>query len=207
MEKDSKEFFKIILNELSNTSYIKCEDIPNIDLYMDQVTTFMDEHLESCKRHEDDKILTKTMINNYAKNNVLPAPEKKKYSREHMLTLLLIYYFKSFLSINDIQTLMTPILDNYFGEKEAADMTDIYKELLNLCHDKFPSLTKDIQAKFEAAQHTFEEEPADQQDLLHLFSFICLLSFDVYEKKRLIEFLIDSYFSKNKNEKNKGDKK
>lgn len=45
---------------------------------MDQVTTFMDEQLEACKRYEDDKILTKTMINNYAKNNLLPAPEKKK---------------------------------------------------------------------------------------------------------------------------------
>ena len=42
----------------------------DIDLYMDQVTTFMDEHLSDCKRREDDKILTKTMINNYTKNNL-----------------------------------------------------------------------------------------------------------------------------------------
>ena len=62
----------------------------------------MDEQLEACKRYEDDKILTKTMINNYAKNNLLPAPEKKKYSKEHVLTLLFIYYFKNLLSINDI---------------------------------------------------------------------------------------------------------
>ena len=47
------------------------DDIPNIDLYMDQVTTFMEKELASSKRHEDDKILTKTMINNYAKNNLL----------------------------------------------------------------------------------------------------------------------------------------
>ena len=50
---------------------------PNIDLYMDQVTTFMEDNLASTKRHEDDKILTKTMINNYAKNKLLPPPEKK----------------------------------------------------------------------------------------------------------------------------------
>ena len=59
---------------------VKPEDIPNIDLYMDQVTTFMDSQLATSKRHEDDKILTKTMINNYAKNDLLPPPEKKKYS-------------------------------------------------------------------------------------------------------------------------------
>ena len=45
---------------------------------MDQVTTFMDEQLEACKRYEDDKILTKTMINNYAKNNLLPCPGEEK---------------------------------------------------------------------------------------------------------------------------------
>ena len=43
--------------------YIKPEEIPNIDLYMDQVTTFMEKNLSSTKRYEEDKILTKTMIN------------------------------------------------------------------------------------------------------------------------------------------------
>ena len=77
---------------------------------MDQVTTFMEENLASTKRHEDDKILTKTMINNYAKNKLLPPPEKKRYSREHLLMLIFIYYFKNILSISDIQTLLGPML-------------------------------------------------------------------------------------------------
>lgn len=61
---------------------------------MDQVTTFMDEQLAASKRYESDKILTKTMINNYAKNNLLPSPDKKKYSKEHVLTLLYILFQK-----------------------------------------------------------------------------------------------------------------
>ncbi len=97
---------------------------------MDQVTTFMDEQLEACKRYEDDKILTKTMINNYAKNNLLPAPEKKKYSKEHVLTLLFIYYFKNILSISDIQALLNPLTDHYFGNKDGFNMEDIYNEVL-----------------------------------------------------------------------------
>ena len=64
------------------------DDIPNIDLYMDQVTTFMEKELASSKRHEDDKILTKTMINNYAKNNLLPPPVKKKYYQVQLMKLL-----------------------------------------------------------------------------------------------------------------------
>ena len=70
-----------ILNKLQGIEYIKPEDIPNIDLYMDQVTTFMDEHLSTMRRYDSDKILTKTMINNYAKNNLLPPPVKKKNSK------------------------------------------------------------------------------------------------------------------------------
>ena len=75
---DTNDLLNSILSSISRIDYIKPEDIPNIDLYMDQVTTFMEESLRSTKRYTDDKILTKTMINNYAKNNLLPPPVKKK---------------------------------------------------------------------------------------------------------------------------------
>ena len=78
MKKNNEESIMDIISKLRDIDYINPEDIPNIDLYMDQVTTFMDARLASCKRSDDDKILTKTMINNYTKNNLLPPPEKKK---------------------------------------------------------------------------------------------------------------------------------
>ena len=84
MENDVKQFLSDLLKQLKSIDYIKPEDIPNIDLYMDQVTTFMDEQLAASKRYETDKILTKTMINNYTKNDLLPAPIRKKYSKEHI---------------------------------------------------------------------------------------------------------------------------
>ena len=105
---DEKDMINSILASVSRIDYIKPDDIPNIELYMDQVTTFMEEQLASTKRYDEDKILTKTMINNYAKNKLLPPPEKKRYSREHILMLIFIYYFKNILSISDIQTLLTP---------------------------------------------------------------------------------------------------
>ena len=94
MKADIREFLEQELVILNSTGFIKPEDLPNIDLYMDQITTFMDEQLSACKRYEDDKILTKTMINNYAKNDLLPPSVKKKYCKEHVLLLLFIYYFK-----------------------------------------------------------------------------------------------------------------
>ena len=88
-KKYTNEILKL-LRSMQNIDYITPDEIPQIDLYMDQVTTFMDEHLRSSKRFEEDKILTKTMINNYTKNNLLPPPVKKKYSKEHILMLIFI---------------------------------------------------------------------------------------------------------------------
>lgn len=74
---DKDNLLNSILESFSRIDAIKTEEIPNIELYMDQVTTFMDAQLCSTKRYEEDKILTKTMINNYAKNDLLPPPVKK----------------------------------------------------------------------------------------------------------------------------------
>lgn len=87
---------------------------------MDQVTTLMDSRLrESTRNPRTDKILTKTMINNYAKNDLLPPPVKKKYSREHILLLIFIYYYKGILSISDIQTILKPVTDSFFGKEDG----------------------------------------------------------------------------------------
>ena len=95
---DTKDMLNSILSSISRIDYVRPDDIPNIDLYMDQVTTFMEKELASSKRHEDDKILTKTMINNYAKNNLLPPPVKKKYSKEHLLVMIFIYFIKKYVN-------------------------------------------------------------------------------------------------------------
>ena len=188
---DTNDILNSILESLSRIDYIHPEDIPNIDLYMDQVTTFMDTQLSSTKRYADDKILTKTMINNYAKNNLLPAPEKKKYSKEHVLTLLFIYYFKNLLSISDIQALLNPITDSYFGNKDDFNMEDVYNEVFHLEKEESGKLLKDLGKKYFIAQHTFEQFPEEDRSFLQKFSFICLLSYDVYIKKMVIESMID----------------
>ena len=191
MTLDSQNIIESILENISNLDYIKTSDIPNIPLYMDQVTTFMDAHLEHSKRYDDDKILTKTMINNYAKNRLLPPPEKKKYSSEHILMLIFIYYFKNILSINDIQTLFQPLTEKYFDAGEGLNLSDIYSKIFDLEAEQIEILKSDILQRYEKSKGTFEDSPEEDQGFLQLFTFICLLSFDVYLKKQLIEGLID----------------
>ena len=189
---NTKQFLSDILDEFNKIDYVKPEDIPNIDLYMDQVTTFMDSQLATSKRHEDDKILTKTMINNYAKNDLLPPPEKKKYSKEHVLTLIFIYYFKSILSIKDIETVLKPLTEKYFSGNDTMELSSIYEELCHMEKERLDSLKDSVSSAYDKAGEAFDQLPdGEDRDTLQKFAFICNLSFDVYLKKMMIERIID----------------
>lgn len=197
MNKDNQEFVNSLLQRLAKLNYIKPGDVPNIDLYMDQVTTFMDEHLSDVKRYEDDKILTKTMINNYTKNDLLPPPVKKKYSKEHIYVLTFIYYLKNILSISDIQKLLNPLTDKFFNKEELPDLEYIYSEIYNMEKAQIASLSKDVVERTQVAKEAFlDVENEEDKDFLQLFSLVGLLSFDVYMKKNIIESLIDDYTNK-----------
>ena len=189
---DIHDMMNSIIRSVSRIDYIKPEDIPGIDLYMDQVTTFMESHLASSKRYPDDKILTKTMINNYTKNNLLPPSVKKKYSREHMLLLILIYYFKNILSIRDIETVLKPLREKYFSGENAILLTDLYKEICEMEKTRIEPMKASVREAYEKSQSAFAGiGDKDARDELKLFAFICSLSFDVYLKKMMIEKIID----------------
>lgn len=192
MDAAAKKFLGEILNGLKGIDYVKPEEIPNIDLYMDQVTTFIESQLAPSNHRKDGKLLTKTMINNYAKNDLLPPPEKKKYNKDHMLTLIFIYYFKSVMSISDIQSIMNPITDKYFGKKdEHLNLTDIYNEVFSLEHQETKNIMKDLVKKFTKSMQTFENVSEEESALLQRFTLICMLSYDIYIKKSIIEGIID----------------
>lgn len=190
--KDPQDFVNSVVRRLAHMTYIRPEEIPNIELYMDQVTTFMDEHLSDAKRYTDDKILTKTMINNYAKNDLLPPPVKKKYSKEHMIMLIFIYYFKNVLSISDIQSLLTPLTENFFQKEDSISLDKIYKEVYNYERRQMGTIAKDICKEQRDALTLFTDvKDENQRKYLQLFSLICMLSFDIYAKKYVIENVID----------------
>ncbi len=189
---NTEDLLNSILASLDRIDYIKPEEIPDIELYMDQVTTFMDNKLRSSVRHPgDDKILTKTMINNYAKNDLLPPPVKKKYSREHVLVLIFIYYYKGILSITDIQSLLKPITDKYFHNGKDFNLERIYNEVFSLEKETVERMKEDIKVKYARSMETFEDAPEESVEFLRKFAFICELSYDVYVKKQIIEKMID----------------
>lgn len=204
MMKTNEERLKDLLDYLDSMTRINPCDIPEIDLYMDQVTTFMDTHLENSRWLGEEKILTKTMINNYAKNNLLPPPEKKKYSKNHILLLIFIYYFKNVISFKDIEQLFSPISERHFPDGSKPELSELYTEIFSLEREQRKRLKEDVKAKFQAASVTFQdvEDEADSE-YLRLFSFVCELAFDVYIKKQMIELLTDQLRSESPPKKKK----
>lgn len=204
----TEDLINSIMGSLDRIAYIKSKDIPNIDLYMDQVTTFMESRLKSTTRNPDeDKILTKTMINNYAKNDLLPPPIKKKYTRDHVMLLIFIYYYKGILSINDIQTLLQPITENFFESDKEFNLERIYETVFGLEQEQTEKLKKDVEEKFRISEKTFLDAPEENREFLQIFSFVCMLSFDAYVKRLLVEKIIDGMQEKKEQKGQKGQHK
>ena len=206
---DNDDLMNSIIASLGRIDTIPLDEIPNIDLYMDQLTTFMDERLKKTTRHpETDKILTKTMINNYAKNDLLPPPVRKKYSKDHLILLIFIYYLKSILSINDIQTLIGPLKNRFHVSDDELNLSKIYETAFDLQKEELEPVIEDLKKKYERAGETFTnlDITEDEKKRMQLFSFITLLSYDVYVKKLLIEKILDNVTKEEDEAKAKKDK-
>lgn len=180
-----------VFKRYSDGSYIKASMLPDLDLYVDQITTFLTRHLAKTIRFEDDKIMTKTMINNYTKNHLLPPPDKKKYSRDHILLMIFIYYFKNFLPISDIKTILGPLTDKYFHKDADLNLEAIYTTLFSKEDTFVQEVLENVMQQFHMSADLFPDAPKADQASLREFTFICMLSLDIYLKKQLIEAILD----------------
>ncbi|AWI07069.1 hypothetical protein B9W14_22205 [Clostridium drakei] len=185
-----EESLKKLLEEASSFEQLEFSGIPDIDLYMDQVTTFIDDKFSRLKRNEEDTTITKTMINNYTKAGILMPPKKKKYSRQHMVLIILTYYLKQILSINDIQELFAPIVEDINKpENSKLDLKDIYDNFLAIEKKE----TEDFKLAFEKSldcQHNDE----NKDDTSKLIIIVIKLILKASIEKRMAEKIIDGFF-------------
>ena len=193
----------IVNKILSGFTVTDVEEIPKIDLYMDQVLTFLTERLRRTARKSDaDKLLTKTMVNNYVKNKVMIPPVKKKYGRDHILLLMVIYYMKSFLSIDDIRRIVGPVSEKYArpttksaeqhsGKKHRYSMSDVYTGIFRYVSGGVERFPAEVEKILKESDQAFTEAPEEDREMLRRFNVICQLSADIYLRKLLIEKLLD----------------
>lgn len=191
------EFNKILeqlINKITDIQTIDINDIPNIDLYMDQITTFMDNKLNCYKRYEEDKVLTKTMINNYAKAKIFPPPVKKKYSKNHVMLLIIIYHLKSILSISDINKLLTPITDELKANEYSKTLQLVYNSFVLLQRNNTYNVLSELTGKHELIDMAIEKAEIKNDKQIKFILTVLLLSIQANTEKRLAEKILDDYF-------------
>lgn len=96
--------------EIENFHLPRWNELPNIDLYIDQVVSLLEQYLTGYIKNDiekDEKLITKTMINNYVKHGIIKPPVNKKYNKEHTASLFVIFLLKEVYSINDIKKLIS----------------------------------------------------------------------------------------------------
>ena len=116
-----------IIDKVVNNSVLTKKDIPSLDIYMEQIMTLFDDHLQDNKRFVDDKLLTKTMINNYSKAGVIKPVKGKKYTKEQIIGMLLVYNLKNTITIQEIKQVLAPV---YANDESLENIYDQLKPLV-----------------------------------------------------------------------------
>lgn len=190
----SKDSLFKIIGELAQGGDISISDIPDIELYMDQVTTFMDNKLRYHKRTLKDKILTKTMINNYTKSKILLPSKNKRYNRQHMILLILIYYLKQILSINDISMLFTPLFKNMNSSQDDMEyLGNLYNSFLQVKEESSGDLKDKLTDKLKLIDSRVDSFPEESRETTRVLLTVLMLVVTASIQKSLAEKIIDEY--------------
>lgn len=151
-------------------------DIPNINLYMDQLLEFFENVLSPLKRIDERTVLTKTMINNYVKADIIKSPEKKKYDQESIQDLIVLYHLKKAFSIQDIAHILSYLKTD----------SDYYQKFMT---------------QFASAQDKLSEiiPLSEEQELLknqQAINLLYNLTAEISVKKQLVDYLVDQLSQK-----------
>lgn len=185
-----------LLTNMNLDDRININKIPDIDLYMDQVIQLFENNLEHIKRNPTDKILTKTMINNYSKDKLLFQNKNKKYSKDHILLMILIYDLKQILSIADIKKLFTPMVEILTEEKSNFDLCNIYNEYLLLKKSQIDKEKEFLTSIVNDTSNLCKKETIkNYEDYKKVLLIILTLLNSASLNKRIAEKMIDTYFN------------
>ena len=178
-----------ILNKLALENNISLQEMPDIDLYMDQVIQLFDHTFKTTKRNDDEKVLTKTMINNYAKGKLFIPIKNKKYSKKHLILISLVYQLKGSLSINDIKSTLDVINDKLTNED--FELEKFYKSFLSIQQRNAVDFKHEFQQRVNDAQSEVAKmEDSDRDNLEKILLILSLVNIS-NSYRRAAELLID----------------
>ena len=185
-----KEFISDYLDKEKEKTLFPLENIPNIDLYVDQIISLLDDSFLESFQNDHEKPLTKTMINNYTKGKVLPPPQNKKYGKNHIILILLTIYLKPILSIKEIKTLFDA-LNNDLDNTENIDLQAFYNNTIDIVSLNKPIYLEDFEKFYISIENNNDIAPLNEN--LQLISFILILAIQANINISLSKTLIEKY--------------
>ncbi len=172
-----------LINTAVNQNRLQPEQIPDLDLYIDQILMLFEDKLGDTRRREKDKILTKSMVNNYSKERMIRPMKGKKYTREQVLQILMICNLKNMLSIGDIKQVMTTLMER---EIDADGLEDIFsRDRVN--QQQVLESVSNILSKLK-------ESYSEEMNTIEVVSLIMSLASISGYCKRISEAMIDNFF-------------
>lgn len=190
-----EEFIKKTMEEFEENGAIHASDFPDLELYIDQAALFMNRSLSAYKNEADDQVITKTMIGNYAKHRMLPRPQNKRYTKDHLIMLALIFYLKGNFQMDEIELLVKPLIDNYnsaFDDK--IDLTQLYDGILSTQERDKEMRFQQVADDMEQIKTRLNETIQSDDDVLELFMMITSLCMRADAHRYLAKKLLDEYF-------------
>lgn len=183
MKLDGSDMEKTIRSSLEYNR-LEPSQIPDLDLYMDQIITLFEDKLGDCRRRKNDKILTKSMVNNYSKEKLIRPIKGKKYSREQVLQILLIFNLKNTLSIGDIKLVMGKLMEE---GQTVSDLEQIFQP--------YAGSGETVSSLSDAILDNLRQNYAEELDTVEVVSVLLGLAGLSNYLKRTAEQIVDQYFT------------
>ena len=197
-----EEFVNIQLGKLKKAGLVDPDKMPDMDLYIDQVETFFKNQTQDIDSETVRRFLTKTMINNYAKHDMIPRPDGKKYTADHMMMIAMVGYLKGILKMDEIKYLMKPLVDNYNSDfDESIDPEVVYRTACETNADFAERLSEDVDKNIVIIKKLFQNNELDDDERLEVFTLILSLAMRADMEKYIAERLIEKYFIEPANER------
>ncbi|OCA83044.1 hypothetical protein A8F94_18040 [Bacillus sp. FJAT-27225] len=189
---------KKLMDSLGLEKQLSVNEMPGVDLYMDQVIQLFENKYGDTKRYEDEKILTKTMINNYAKGKLFFPVKKKKYTRDHLIMISLIYQLKGALSINDIKGVLDGV--NTQAVSGELDLEAFYSAYLEICTKNNAGFTNELEKRAEVVDLLCDSGNSEEDNRIVLLIASLVHMSNMY--RRVAEKLADQLRENTHSEEN-----
>ena len=197
-----EEYIKEQFRKLDSSGLIESAALPEMELYMDQTATVLKRSFEDLDGDIAARFAARQLINNYAKRDLIARPEGKRYSKDHMIMIAMVIYLRGMFKIDEIRSIMKPLVDNYNSKyDDSISVQLLYETAEELSRDSIESVKANVDDAIGRIKKKLEDTDLDNDQRMEMFVLILTLSMRADMEKYLVKRLAETYFAQPEKEK------